>query len=96
MAVAKRLIALFFVGLFCTPAGAQTIDDLYRKAAQEKTINFYGTLAQVNAEKILPVFEKRYPGVKVNHVDITSDSLVARATAEARGGRAARWRRNGP
>ena len=57
------------------------------KAAQEKTINFYGTLAQVNAEKILPVFEKRYPGVKLNHVDITSDSLVARATAEARGGK---------
>ena len=81
------LLVLLFVGVFCSPAGAQTIEELYRKAAQEKTINFYGTLAQVNAEKILPVFEKRYPGVKINHVDITSDSLVARATAEARGGK---------
>ena len=81
------LMAGLVVGIFCSPASAQTIEELYRKAAQEKSINFYGTLAQVNAEKILPVFEKRYPGVKLNHVDITSDSLVARATAEARGGK---------
>ena len=81
------LMAVLVVGIFCSPASAQTIEELYRKAAEEKTINFYGTLAQVNAEKILPVFEKRYPGVKLNQVDITSDSLVARATAEARGGK---------
>ena len=35
------------------------------------TLNFYATLAQINAEKILPVFEKRFPGIKVNHVDGT-------------------------
>ena len=81
------LMAVLVVGIFRSPASAQTIEELYRKAAQEKTVNFYGTLAQVNAEKILPVFEKRYPGIKLNHVDITSDSLVARATAEARGGK---------
>jgi iron(III) transport system substrate-binding protein len=44
-------------------------------------------LAQVNAEKILPVFEKRFPGIKINHVDATSDLLVARAVSEARGGK---------
>jgi iron(III) transport system substrate-binding protein len=81
------LSGLLLVGVLCSPAAAQTIEELYRKAAQEKTINFYGTLAQVNADKILPVFEKRFPGIRINHVDITSDSLVARATAEARGGK---------
>ena len=45
------------------------------------------TLAQINAEKIFPVFEKRFPGIKVNHVDATSDKLVARAVTEARGGK---------
>ena len=45
---------------------AQTLDELYKKAAAEGSINFYGTLAQVNAEKILPVFEKKFPGVKIN------------------------------
>jgi hypothetical protein len=72
MAVTMRIMALLFVGLFCSRASAQTIEELYRKAAQEKTINFYGTLAQVNADKILPVFEKRFPGIRINHVDITS------------------------
>ena len=48
---------------------------------------FTATLAQINAEKILPVFEKRFPGIKVNHVDATADKLAARAITEARGGR---------
>jgi iron(III) transport system substrate-binding protein len=50
-------------------------------------LNFYGQLAQINAEKILPVFEKRFPGIKINHVDATPDKLATRAIAEARGGR---------
>jgi len=79
--------ALLILILFYSRLGAQSLDELSRKAAQERVVNFYGTLAQVNAEKILPVFEKRFPGIKVNHVDITSDNLVARAVAEARGGK---------
>ena len=82
-----------FVMLAALLAGAsagygQTLDELHKRAVQEGgTLNFYGTLAQINAEKILPVFEKRFPGIKVNHVDATSDKLVARAVSEARGGR---------
>ena len=83
----RWLCALLLVILSHARLGAQSLEDLYRKAAQERTVNFYGTLAQVNAEKILPVFEKRFPGIKINHVDITSDNLVARAVAEARGGK---------
>jgi iron(III) transport system substrate-binding protein len=47
----------------------------------------YGTLAQINAQIILPTFEKRFPGIKINHIDATSDQLVARAMSEARGGK---------
>jgi iron(III) transport system substrate-binding protein len=36
---------------------------------------------------VLPAFEKRFPGIKVDHVDATADKLLARAMAEARGGR---------
>jgi iron(III) transport system substrate-binding protein len=77
------------LALVTAPAvNAQSLDELYKKAQGEGgTINFYGTLAQINAEKILPVFEKRFPGIKINHVDATSDKLVARAVSEARGGR---------
>ncbi len=50
-------------------------------------LNCYCSLAQINAEKIYPVFEKRFPGIKINHVDATSDKLSARAITEARGGK---------
>jgi iron(III) transport system substrate-binding protein len=67
---------------------SQTLDELHKTALKEGgTLNFYATLAQINAAKILPVFEKRFPKIKVNHVDATSDKLVARAVTEARGGK---------
>ena len=69
-------------------AGAQSWDELHKLALKEGgMVNFYATLAQLNAERILPVFEKRFPGMKVNHVDATADKLAARAITEARGGR---------
>jgi iron(III) transport system substrate-binding protein len=67
---------------------AQSLDELHKAAVKEGGIlNFYGTLPQVSAVIILPIFEKRFPGIKVNHVDATSDKLIARALTEARGGR---------
>ena len=78
---------LLIAALFAANARAQNIDELYKKAAAEGAVNFYGTLAQINAEKILPVFEKRFPGVAVKQLDVTSDQLVTRATTEARAGK---------
>jgi iron(III) transport system substrate-binding protein len=78
----------FALALASASLHAQSLDELHKQALKEGgTMNFYGTLAQVNAERILPVFEKRFPGIKINHVDATSDKLVARAVTEARGGR---------
>ena len=69
-------------------ASGQSLDEVYKQALKEGgTLNFYGTLAQINAARILPVFEKRFPGIRVNHVDATADKLAARAITEARGGR---------
>jgi len=82
--------ALMFAGSIASysPARAQSLDELHKAAVKEGGgLTFYGTLAQINAEIILPLFEKRFPGIKVNHVDATSDKLVARAVSEARGGK---------
>ena len=69
-------------------AQTETVNEVYKRALKEAgTLNYYSTLAQINAEKILPQFEKRFPGIKVNHIDATADKLAARAIAEARGGR---------
>jgi iron(III) transport system substrate-binding protein len=83
-ALLKLILVLFAAG----PLHAQSLDEVHKAASKEGgTLNFYGTLAQINAEKILPIFEKRFPGIKVNHIDATSDKLVARAVSEARGGK---------
>jgi iron(III) transport system substrate-binding protein len=67
---------------------SETLDELYKKAQKEGgVVNCYCSLAQINAAKIYPVFEKRFPGIKINHVDATSDKLAVRAITEARGGR---------
>jgi iron(III) transport system substrate-binding protein len=77
---------LLFLG-YATAYG-QTLDELHKKALEEGgKLSFYGTLAQINAQVVLPAFEKRFPGIKVDHVDATADKLIARAMAEARGGR---------
>src|SRR5499427_7202414 len=69
-------------------AQTESFDELHKRALKEGgTVNFYGSLAQINAEKILPAFEKRFPGMKVDGVDGASVALAARIIAEARGGR---------
>jgi iron(III) transport system substrate-binding protein len=85
---ACEIFVLAFALVLPSPLPAQSLDEIHKAAVKEGGIlNFYATLAQINAEKILPVFEKRFPGIKVNHVDATSDKLVARAVTEARGGK---------
>lgn len=90
----KQRVAIFlgvFISvlfLWVAPGATQSMDELYKKALQEGgTVTFYGTMASVNAGKILPVFEKRFPGIRINQIDATADKLAARAIAEARGGK---------
>ena len=82
------VLLLGFTGAVSAAEKAETIDEVYKKALKEEgVLNCYCSLAQINAEKIYPAFEKRFPGIRINHVDATSDKLAARAIAEARGGR---------
>ena len=92
MRATKRLSAFLIVGcigLFSySHAAGQTIDEVYKQALTEGgVLNCYCSLAQINAQKIFPEFEKRFPGIRINHVDATSDKLAVRAITEARGGR---------
>ncbi|MEK7379043.1 MAG: extracellular solute-binding protein [Candidatus Binatota bacterium] len=86
MVGAVVLSTLLFAGY--VHAQGEPIDEVHKKALKEGgVLNCYCSLAQINAEKIFPVFEKRFPGIKINHVDATADKLAARAITEARGGR---------
>ena len=87
LGIVNALMAGIVISL-SAPVFGQTIDEVYKLALKEGgTLNFYGVLAQINAERILPVFEKRFPGIKVNHVDATANLLAARAITEARAGK---------
>src|SRR4029077_165606 len=67
---------------------AESIDETYKPALKEDgALNIYGTLTPDTAVKVLPVFEKRFPGVKTVNTGASSDKIVARAISEARGGR---------
>ena len=87
-----RLVALF--GIFTItgagPAGAasaaaipdkgESIDALYERAKKEGgQLTLYIALSARSEEIILPIFKKRFPAIQINHIDATSDKLVARA-----------------
>ena len=81
------LAGLFGSGTPVFAGQSESLEELYKKAlSEEGVLNCYCSLAQINAEKIYPVFEKRFPGIKINHVDATSDKLSARAITEAEAG----------
>ncbi len=83
------LIILHAVVFFFARFGlAQSIDETYKHALKEGgSLNVYGTLTPDTAAKVLPVFEKRFPGIKAVNTGASADKIVARAISEARGGR---------
>ena len=76
---------------FVFAAGApasESLDQLYEKAKKEGgKITLYAPLSSRAMEVIPQAFMKKFPGLTVNHIDATPDELLARASAEARGGR---------
>lgn len=85
------LRALLYLALVLAPGAAgaaESLDQLYDKAKQEGgKLTLYAPLSARTMEVILPAFMKRFPGVTVNHIDSTSDKLIARVLTEMRGGR---------
>jgi len=80
------LVVLVMSAAMVREARAQTGDNLYKQAAQEGIVNFYGTLAQINAEKILPVLRRgiRVSAAVPNNLSMpskTSSKLEIRASS---------------
>ncbi|MGH7930071.1 MAG: ABC transporter substrate-binding protein [Candidatus Binatia bacterium] len=68
-------------------AGVESLEQVYAKAKKEGRVVVYMATSAKTEEVVFPAFEKRFPGIRVNHVNTTADQLVARAVAEARGGK---------
>jgi iron(III) transport system substrate-binding protein len=66
---------------------AESLDQLYERAKKEGRITLYAPLSAQAMTVIPPAFMKRFPGITVDHIDATSDKLIARVLAEQKGGR---------
>jgi iron(III) transport system substrate-binding protein len=96
-AFASFVLALGFLLLFgvtsiacaaSAPAKIDSLEELHDKAKKEGgKLNLYASLSGNSIDVILPTFQKRFPGVTVDHTDATGDKLIARIVAEGRGGR---------
>jgi iron(III) transport system substrate-binding protein len=65
----------------------QRLAELYRAGRAEGQVTLYSSLAVDDAAKILPRFEARYPGVKVDYARAPDDSITARIVGEKQAGR---------
>ena len=65
----------------------ESLEQVYQNAKKEGRVVVYMATSTKTEEIVFSAFEKRFPGIKIDHVDATADQLVARALAEARGGR---------
>jgi iron(III) transport system substrate-binding protein len=94
--IGRASILNFFAAILCfssafaasAPAPTESLDQVYEKAKKEGgQITLYAPLSNKAMEVIPAAFMKKFPGVKVNHIDATPDQLLARVSTEARGGR---------
>ena len=69
------------------PAKLESLEALHEKAKKEGKLTIYAALSANSIEVIFGAFKKRYPGITIDHNDLTGDKLIARIVTEARGGR---------
>ena len=59
----------------------ESFEQLYEKAKKEGRVVVYMATSSKTEKVVFPAIEKRFPGIKVNHVNATADQLVTRAVA---------------
>ncbi len=71
-------------------ATAETAEEvmarLYQAAKAEGTVAFYSSTNTDDAKKILPEFEKKFPGIKVVHTRKSGEALVQQLVTEKKAG----------
>lgn len=65
---------------------AQAMAKLYAAAKAEGHVAFYSSMNTGDTKVILPLFEKQFPGVKVDDTRLDSTKLVAKIVAEKKSG----------
>lgn len=73
-----------------TPAAKETVEAamarLYAAAKSEGKVLLYSSLNTDDAKKVLPIFEAKFPGIKVEHTRASGEALVQRVVTEKKAG----------
>ncbi len=73
-----------------TSTAAETVEQrmarLYEAAKAEGVVNLYSSLNTADAKIVLPVFEKQFPGIKVEHTRASGEQLVQKLVTEKKAG----------
>ncbi len=69
-----------------TQSAAQVMARLYELGKAEGNVALYSSTNNDDARKILPEFEKQFPGIKVTHTRASGEALVQRLVTEKKAG----------
>ncbi len=72
------MASVLFLALFSALAVAETKEEIVEKAKKEGALTLYWSLAGEVADKVVADFNKQYPFIKVNRVQVSSFQMVAR------------------
>ena len=72
------MAAIFFVGLLSSVSLAETKQEIIEKAKKEGALTLYWSFAGAVANPIVEGFNKLYPFIKVNRVQVASFQMIAR------------------
>lgn len=66
--------------------GAGRLETIHEAAKAEGRVVLYSSLNLDDVKDLFPLFEARFPGVKIQHIRATGERLLERIVAEARAG----------
>src|SRR3954470_16592249 len=86
-----RISAAFVLSFMWVPVGAAqnvpSMEDLYKGARAEGQVVFGGAIKEENEQKLMAVFEKRFPGIAVKYTRRSTEPMVQLVEAERRANR---------
>jgi len=65
---------------------AQAMTRLYELAKAEGTVAIYSSMNNDDAKKVFPLFEQKFPGLKVQHTRASGEDLVTKVVTEKKAG----------
>ncbi len=86
--VVMAVIFIFSVQAFGQTATSALEQKLYQAALKEGEFNWWEQYQMKEAVNIINLFSKKYPGIKINYFEGTTDVLIEKYFAEYKAGRA--------